>query len=76
MHGLGKLSPGCEIHVFADGSRKKACKKRTPSAAAVKAWTANLMSACAKSGAPAEACKAIGGKKPAAKKSGKKAGKK
>lgn len=46
MHGLGKLPVNCEIHVFADGSRKKACKKRDVSASARAAWTANLTNAC------------------------------
>ena len=45
---LGALKAGCEIHVFKDGSRKKACKKRKVSAAAKKKWSANLKAACAK----------------------------
>jgi hypothetical protein len=59
MHGLGKLSAGCEIHVFKDGSRKKACKRKAPSAAAKKAWMSNLKKACGKKGAPSKACKKV-----------------
>ncbi len=67
---LGALKAGCEIHTFADGSRKKACMKKKPSDKAVKAWRENLKTACAN--APdglKEACKAVkSGKKKAAKK--------
>jgi hypothetical protein len=59
MHGLGKLSPGCEIHTFADGSRKKACPKRKVSAKAKSAWMKNLKAACSKKGAPSKACKKV-----------------
>jgi hypothetical protein len=33
MHGLGALKAGCEIHVFADGSRRGVCPKKKKSAA-------------------------------------------
>lgn len=59
MHGLGALTKGCEIHVFKDGSRKKACPKRKVSAKAKSAWMRNLKSACSKKGAPSKACKKV-----------------
>ena len=46
MHGLGKLPANCEIHVFADGSRKKACKKRKVPANVKAKWKKNLKNAC------------------------------
>lgn len=46
MHGLGKLPANCEIHVFADGSRKKACKKRAATSAQKAKWAKNLQNAC------------------------------
>jgi hypothetical protein len=56
LHGLGRLSDkaNCEIHVFSriksptgkGMARKKVCYKRKVSAAAKKAWAANLKKAC------------------------------